>query len=158
MFQSPCSSRCSPSRCRRQSRAGSTSQMRMRPSRGIFDAGRPRRGALPLLTACEESMRRSSGLNGRRVVGVLLVLVAAALSLGQEWAIRRDLGYAAAVGPRVDAVGDSAMRASIDYHAANARAAERARWSPRGHGTLGVAGVLAGLAILVTARRRDRAF
>ena len=100
-------------------------------------------------------MARSSNVNGRRVVGVLLVLVAAALSLGQEWAIRRDLGYAAAVGPRVDVAGDSAMRASIAYHVANARAAERARWSLLGHGTLGVAGVLAGVAILATARRRD---
>ena len=99
-------------------------------------------------------MTRTTDVNGRRVIGVLLVLVAAALSLGHEWTIRRDLGYAAAVGPRVDAAGDSAMRASIAYHAANARAAGRARWSPLGHGTLGVVGVIAGLAILATTRRR----
>ena len=101
-------------------------------------------------------MSGSSSTNGRRVIGVLLVLVAAALGLGQEWALRRDLNYAEAVGPRVDAYGDSAMRASIAFHEANAHAAGRARWSPLGHGTIGVVGVLVGVAILATTGRRRR--
>ena len=101
-------------------------------------------------------MRPGKGANGRRVLGVLLVLVAAGLGLGREWAIRRDLRYAEAIAPRVETSGDSAMRASVAYHEGNARAAARARWSLLGHGTLGVAGVLAGIVMLAAAGRRER--
>lgn len=96
------------------------------------------------------------GANGRRVIGVLLILVAAALGLGREWALRRDLRYAEAISPRVEASGDSAMRASVAYHEANARAVARARWSMLGHGTLAAAGVLAGIVVLAMAGRRER--
>ena len=98
-------------------------------------------------------MSKATSASGQRLIGVLLVLLAAGLGLGQEWALRRDLSYAAAIAPRIDASGNSEMRASVAYHEANARAAARARWSLLGHGTLGVAGVLIGMAIIATARR-----
>ncbi|HUF26776.1 MAG TPA: hypothetical protein VMM18_07335 [Gemmatimonadaceae bacterium] len=96
-------------------------------------------------------MRR---VNGRRLVGLLVLIAAATLALGREYTIRRDLGYAAMMRDRTAVVEDSVLRTSVAYHAAHAQAVARARWKPYGHGTLGLAGTIAGVAILVSARRR----
>jgi hypothetical protein len=101
-------------------------------------------------------MSNVSEASGRRVIGASLIIVALALGLGREWAIRRDLRYAEAIQPRLEQVNDSSLRASVALHAATARAAEMTRWDLLGHGTLGLAGVLAGIAVLVSARGRGR--
>lgn len=50
--------------------------------------------------------------------------------------------------------GDSAAYASAVYHASHARATHAARWHPTGYATMGVAGTLAGAALVLSARRR----
>lgn len=45
--------------------------------------------------------------------------------------------------------GDSIVYASAVYHAGHARASNMNRWSPSGYATLGIAGTLVGLALLL---------
>ncbi len=88
-----------------------------------------------------------------RALTLTTVLGCAGLSVLTERSARRDVAYGrwAATQP------DSATRASGAYHAAHAQQLLEHRWSLRGHGTLGILGVLAGgvaLASSLRARRR----
>jgi hypothetical protein len=90
-----------------------------------------------------------------RALTIASILGCAGLSVMAEQYARRDLAYArwASTQP------DSTMRASAAYHAANSQRLLDARWSLRGHGTLGVLGVVAGgtaLAASLSMRRRRR--
>jgi hypothetical protein len=75
-----------------------------------------------------------------RALTLAAVLGCAALTVLVEWSARRDV----ATGQRYATHPDSAIRASAAYHAAHGQRLLDARWSLRGHGTLGVLGILAG--------------
>ncbi|MEX2178509.1 MAG: hypothetical protein WD801_07345 [Gemmatimonadaceae bacterium] len=79
-----------------------------------------------------------------------------ALALGQWYSTRGPL-QTLAWYEQHRAPGDSAGYASALYHAGHAQATHAARWSLTGYATLGVAGTLVGLAVLLGARQRRTA-
>jgi hypothetical protein len=84
-----------------------------------------------------------------RVITLAAILGCAALSVLVEWSARRNVDF----GRRYASSPDSAVRASAAYHGAQGQLVLDERWSLRGHGTLGVAGILAGGAALAAALR-----
>ena len=91
---------------------------------------------------------RDSNAKVLRIVGVVLLL-ASSLSLGIEWAARRDRADAM----RLSQLPDPEGRASAAYHGAHAEARLAARWTWTGHGTWGVLLVLTGVGLLYRSRR-----
>jgi len=90
-----------------------------------------------------------------RALTIATILGCAGLSVLAEQYARRDLAYARWAATQ----SDSATAASGAYHGANAQRLLDTRWSLRGHGTLGVLGVVAGgtaLAASLSMRRRRR--
>ena len=87
-----------------------------------------------------------------RALTLATVLGCAGLSVLTERAARRDVAY----GRWAATQTDSATRAVGAYHAAHAQQLLDHRWSLRGHGTLGVLGVLAGGIALAASLRSRR--
>jgi hypothetical protein len=87
-----------------------------------------------------------------RIITLTSVLGCAGFAVAAEYLARRDVTYSAYYATHPD----SGVRERAAFHGAQAQLLLDQRWSLRGHGTLGVLGILAGGAALVAAGRLRR--
>ena len=91
---------------------------------------------------------------GSRIrAGVAVLVVVLGLTYGQWWSANESIKTLRAIEQHRQP-GDSAAYVSAVYHASRARVTIEGRWSATGYGTLGVAGTLIGLALVLSARPR----
>ena len=89
------------------------------------------------------------GRSVRRILGLLLLLASPMLALGARYSAQESLTSLARM-ERHRTPADSLAYASASYHASHARAREANRWHASGYATLGVAGTVVGLGLLVS--------
>jgi ABC-type multidrug transport system permease subunit len=93
--------------------------------------------------------------SSRILVGVVIIAASAMLTYGKTRSVQgpiETLAWFTANG----SPGDSIAYASAVYHAAHASNSYRGRWGPTGYMTLGVAGVVFGALLALSALRRPR--
>ena len=99
-------------------------------------------------------MATALAIRSLRLIGIVLLVTAPSIAIGDEVAIRRELRQIDDVWSRRTAPVDSAVISSEQYHHAHLVADAAARWSATGHATLGVIGTALGLALVLVSRRR----
>ena len=92
----------------------------------------------------------------RLLVGVLLLFVAPALTLGQWYATKGPLETLAWFEQH-RSPGDSVAYASALYHGTHARATQANRWRPTGYVTLGLVATIVAVGLLLSSRHRRTA-
>jgi hypothetical protein len=88
----------------------------------------------------------------RRVAGALLLIAAPALTIGARAITNRDRSVGERLPAPITAI-DSQAYNSLIMHGAIAQARHDGRWTPTGYATLGLAGTLAGIALLAWAAK-----
>ena len=91
-----------------------------------------------------------------RTVGLTLLIVAPGLALGTWWSTQQPLEILA-LAERMRASMPAEDYASAVYHGSHAQATLDNMWHPTGFATLGLAGFVIGLSLLVLSRRPARA-
>ena len=97
-----------------------------------------------------------SGRSVRRILGLLLLLASPMLAFGARYSAQESLTSLARIEQH-RTPADSLVYASAVYHASHARALEANRWRASGYATLGLAGTVAGLGLLVSSLFRRTA-
>lgn len=99
-------------------------------------------------------MATALAIRSLRLIGIVLLVAAPSIAIGDEVAIRRELRKLDDVLSRRTTPADSAEISSEKYHHAHLEADAAARWSATGYATLGVIGTALGLALVLVSRRR----
>ena len=98
----------------------------------------------------------TTGVRFRRLLGLVLVIAAPAVTFGVWYRTRDSIATLAALeAHRVP--GDTTGLASAAYHAGHARTTEANRWRPTGYATLGLVNTIFGIALLASGRTRRTA-
>ena len=98
----------------------------------------------------------TTGVRFRRVLGLVLIIAAPAVTFG-VWYRTRDTIATLAAFEAHRARGDTTGIASAAYHARHARTTEANRWRLTGYATHGLVGTIVGIALLASGRTRRTA-